>query len=205
MCSLCRLPVTKNRDFGQILTLLGAPVPTPLHRWGPNLMCWSRPKVYTYPPNFIWMRSLCRLPMGKNHNFGKKFDILGGSCIDPLLPMRAKFGVLQQTPGLHLQDKFYLNVFAVSASGGQKPQFWANFDFLGAPVPFTNEGQMWCAIADPQYTFTCKISSRSVYSVVLWRRKKNPICAILANVNSPSRSLYAVSYTHLTLPTIYSV
>ena len=28
-CSLCRLPVTKIRDFGQILTLLGAPVPTP--------------------------------------------------------------------------------------------------------------------------------------------------------------------------------
>jgi len=36
--------------------------------------------------------------------------------------------------------------------------------------PFTNEGQIWCAIADPRYTFTCEISSRSVYSV-LWRRK----------------------------------
>ena len=41
MCSLCRLPVTKNRNFGQILTFLGAPVPTPLYRWGPNLECWS--------------------------------------------------------------------------------------------------------------------------------------------------------------------
>jgi len=28
-------------------------------------------------------------------------------------------------------------VFIVSASGGQKPQFWANFDILGAPVPNT--------------------------------------------------------------------
>ena len=37
--------------------------------------------------------------------------------------------------------------------------------------PFTDKGQIWCAIADPRPTFTCKISSLSVYSVVLWRRK----------------------------------
>jgi len=43
--------------------------------------------------------------------------------------MSAKFGVLEQTQGLHLHAKFYLNVFTVSASGGQKnTQFWANFD-----------------------------------------------------------------------------
>jgi len=36
------------------------------------------------------------------------------------------------------------------ASGGQKPQFWANFDFLGAsvPTPFTDDGQIWYPIAD---------------------------------------------------------
>ena len=70
-----------------------------------------------------------------------------------------------------------MNVFILSASGSQKPQFWANFDFLGAPVPFANEGQMWCAIADLQYTLTYQISSRSVYSVALcWR--KSPIFAV---------------------------
>ena len=37
--------------------------------------------------------------------------------------------------------------------------------------PFTDEGQIWCAIADERSTLTCQISSRSVYSVVLWRRK----------------------------------
>ena len=79
MCSLCQLPVAKNHNFGQILTLLGAPVPTPFH----------------------------------------------------LLPMRAKFGGLEQTQGLHLPAKFHLNVFIVSASGGQKLQFWANFDTFG--------------------------------------------------------------------------
>ena len=44
--------------------------------------------------------------------------------------MRAKFGVPEQTQGLHLQAKFHLTVFTVSASGGQKPQFSANFDIL---------------------------------------------------------------------------
>ena len=36
---------------------------------------------------------------------------------------------------------------------------------------FTNEGQIWCATADPRSTFTCEIWSRSVYSVILWRQK----------------------------------
>jgi len=89
--------------------------------------------------------------------------------------MRVNFGVLEQTRGLHLQAKFHLNVFIVSASGGQKAQLWANFDILGGLLyrpPFTDEGQTWYAIADPRYTFTCEISSRSVYSVVLWWQKK---------------------------------
>ena len=39
--------------------------------------------------------------------------------------------MLEQTQGLHLPAKFHLNVFIVSAPGGQKPQFWANFDTFG--------------------------------------------------------------------------
>jgi len=107
------------------LDTLGAPVPTPFYRWGSNLVCYSRPEVYTEMPNFIWMPSLFRLPVAKNHNFG------------------------------HI------------------------LTFLGAPVPtpVTDEGQIWCPIADPQYTFTCEILSRSVYSVVLCRRKP-PIFAV---------------------------
>jgi len=65
--------------------------------------------------------------------------------------MRIKFSVLEQTQGLYLHAKFHLNVFMVSASGGQKPQFVANFDFGGLLYrpPFTDEGQIWYAIADP--------------------------------------------------------
>ena len=68
---------------------------------------------------------------GQKLQFWANFDIFGGSCTNPLLPMRAKFGVLEQSQGLHLQAKFHLNVFIASASGGQKPQFWANFDTFG--------------------------------------------------------------------------
>ena len=68
---------------------------------------------------------------GQKPQFLANFDPLGGSCTDPLLTTRAKFGLLKQTQGLHLQAKFHLNVFVVSASGGQKPQFWSNFDILG--------------------------------------------------------------------------
>jgi len=71
------------------------------------------------------MCSLCRLPVAKNHNFGQILT------------------------------------------------FWG---LLYRP-PFISEGQIWCAIADPRHTFTCEISSRWVYSVVLWRRK-TPIFAI---------------------------
>jgi len=70
---------------------------------------------------------LRRLPVAKSQNFGQIF-IFEGSCTDRHLPMRAKFGVLEQTEGVHSHAKFHLNVFIASASGGQKPQFWANFD-----------------------------------------------------------------------------
>ena len=69
---------------------------------------------------------------GQKPQFCANFDIFGSSCTDPLLPMRAKFGVLEQAQGRHLQAKYHLNVFIVSASGGQKPQFRGNFDIFGS-------------------------------------------------------------------------
>jgi len=66
------------------------------------------------------------------------FDF-GGSRTDPCLPMKVKFGVQEQTQGLHLDATRHLNVFIVWISGGQKPQFWANYDFVGllyrTPLP----------------------------------------------------------------------
>ena len=54
------------------------------------------------------------------------------------------------------------------------------FGLLYRP-PFTDEGQIWCAIADPWYTLMCQISSRSVYSGALWRQKKT-IFAIFCHI-----------------------
>jgi len=48
--------------------------------------------------------------------------------------------VLEQTKGLHLQAKFHLNVFIVSASGGQKAQFWVNFDIFGGSCTEVEHG-----------------------------------------------------------------
>ena len=79
------------------------------------------------------MCSLCQLPVAKKTQFWANFDTFCRSCTDPLLPMRAKFGRLEQTERLHLPVKFHLNVFIVSASGGQKLQFWANFDTFEGP------------------------------------------------------------------------
>ena len=59
-----------------------------------------------------------------------------------------------------------------------KTTIWGKFTFWGCyTAPFTDEGQIWCAIADSRYTFTCEISSRSVYCVVLWWGK-TPVFAI---------------------------
>ena len=79
---------------------------------------------------------------GGQKQFLANFDIFEGSCTDPLLPMWATFAVLEQTQGLHLQVKFNLNAFLVSASGGQKPQFWVNFDIFGI---------FWGSCTDPFY------------------------------------------------------
>ena len=131
--------------------------------------------------------------------FWSNFAFSRSSYTDPLLPIRVKFGVLEQTQSLHLPAKFHLNAFIVSASGGQKPQFWADFHFwaLLYRPPFTDEGQIRSAIADPRSTLMCQISSRSVYSVTLCRQKNqflpyfgfwhlvvSPIGSSLRNLNT---------------------
>jgi len=69
--------VAKNHNFGQILTFLGAPVPTPFYRWEPNLVCYSRPTVYAYVPNFVLISLLCRPLAAKKPNFCRFFGLSG--------------------------------------------------------------------------------------------------------------------------------
>jgi len=63
--------------------------------------------------------------------FWANFDIFGGSCTDPPLPMRAKFGELYQTHGARLPAKFRLDRFILLSCGGEKPQFLPFLTFFG--------------------------------------------------------------------------
>ena len=54
--------------------------------------------------------------------------------------MRAKLGVLEQTQGLHLAANFYLNVFIVLASRGQKKTILGQIAIM-----------IWCQYRDIQY------------------------------------------------------
>ena len=88
--------------------------------------------------------------------------------------MRVKFRVLKQTERLHLHAKFHLNVFIVSASGAKTTILGKLWHLRGGVLyrhPFTDESQIWCAIADPQCTFTRQNSSLSVYSIAPWQWK----------------------------------
>jgi len=68
-----------------------------------------------------------------------------------------------------------------------KTIFWANFDIweLLYRPPFSDEGQIWCARAEPRYRLTRQISSRLVYFVALWRRKTQNFAFFWTSVLSP--------------------
>ena len=84
-----------------------------------------------------------------------KFWLLGAPVATPFTD-EDQIGVLEQAQGLHLYAKFHLNVFIVSTSGGQKKQFWANFDIWGLLYrpPFTDKSQIWWPIVD-QVLYAC--------------------------------------------------
>jgi len=67
--------------------------------------------------------------VGQKPQFLANFDIFGGFCTDHLLPMSAKFGVLQQTHGVGLPAKFRLDQFILSSCGGKNANicvFWTS-------------------------------------------------------------------------------
>ena len=67
-------------QFWAIFWHLGAPVPNPFYQWGPNLVCYSRPTLFTYTWNFVWIGLFCRPLAAKNpklyHFFGLRHFVL---------------------------------------------------------------------------------------------------------------------------------
>ena len=49
--------------------LFGARVPTLFYRWGPYVVCYSRPMVCAYMPNFVSIGLLCRPLLAKTPIF----------------------------------------------------------------------------------------------------------------------------------------
>jgi len=165
MCSLCRLPVTKNRNFGQILTF-GGSCTDPLLPIRAKFGVLEQTQCLHLHAKYHLSEIIVSASGGQKLQFWANCDFCG-LLYRPLLPMRAKFGMLEQTQGLHLQAKCHLNVFIVSASGGQKPQFWANLT-LGAPVPttFYRRGPNLVYQSRPKvYTLTGKLSPECVHCV----------------------------------------
>ena len=71
----------------------------------------------------MWMCSLYWLPVAQNHNFGQILTFgRGGSCTDPVLPMRSKFSAAcaRADPWCTLRAKFRLDRFILSPSGSDK-------------------------------------------------------------------------------------
>ena len=85
--------MAENHNFGQILTLLGTPVPTPFSDEGQIWWVGADPRS-TLSAKFHLNVFIVSASGGQKLQFWANFDIFGGSCIDALLPMRAKFGVL---------------------------------------------------------------------------------------------------------------
>jgi len=111
MCLLCQLPLANNHNFGQILTLLGAPVP--------------------YPPPFTDEGQMWCVGADPRSTLTRQISSECVHCVSFRWPKTTILGKILTFLGL-----------------------------LYRP-PFTNEGQIWCAIADPWSTLTCQISSRS--------------------------------------------
>ena len=129
MCSLCGVLMAKNTILGNFCHL-GDSCTDPFTNEGQIWCARADPRSTltrqiscecVHCVGFLWPKITI---------FGQILT-LRGSRTETLLPMRAKFVALEQTQGLHLQAKFHLNVFIISASGGQKPQFGANFDIFG--------------------------------------------------------------------------
>jgi len=126
MCSLCRLPMAKNHNFGQILTFLGLLYWPPFTDEG-HIWCARADPRSTLTGQISSECVHCVGFQWPKPQFWAYFDIFGSSCTDRLLSMRAKFGVLEHTYGIRSPVKFRLDRFILSSSGGENPPIFVVF------------------------------------------------------------------------------
>ena len=90
---------------------------------------------------------------GRKPHFLANFDLWGLLYRPLLLPMRVKFGVLKQTERLHVHAKFHMNVFIVSASGGQKPQLASVSQALKSGTSTAFQMYTYCPLSSKNPSF----------------------------------------------------
>ena len=114
--------MAKTHNFGQILTFWGLLYGPPFTDEG-QFDVLEQTQGLHLQAKFHLNVFIVLAAVGQKPQFWANFDIFGGSCTDPLSPMRAKFGVLSQTHSLRLRAKLLLDRLILSSSGGEKPQF----------------------------------------------------------------------------------
>jgi len=125
-------------------------------------------------PNLIWICLLSHLPGTKNCNFGQ---ILTFGGLQPSLPIKAKFGVLEQTKDLHLCDKFCLDWLIPPPSGREKnPNFAVFWTFCGVITWWRSEK------AEHRYTTTNLPLSNGIKIISTIQRLYGDIMCTNSNV-----------------------
>jgi len=96
--------------------------------------------------------------VAKNHNFGQILTLLGLLYRPPFTDQGQIWCARADPRSIHLQAKCHLNLFIVSASDDQKPQFLANFDVFGG------------SCTDPPLPMRAKFGSYSRLTVYVYLR-----------------------------------
>ena len=90
-----------------------------------------------YTPNFIWMCSLCRIPVAKKHNFGQ-FLIFGGLLYRPSYTGEGQVWCARADPDQRSTLTGQISFDCVRCVGFRWKKatiFWQILTFWGAPVP----------------------------------------------------------------------
>ena len=164
MCSLCRLPVAKNHNFGQILNFGGLLYRLPFTDKG---QIW-------YPEADRTSTLTCQISSKSVNCVGfqwqkKQWQMLtfGGLLYRPPITDEGQIWSAKADRSSTLTGRISSECVHFVAFRWPKPQCWANFEFWGLlyRLPFTDKGQTWCPEADRTSTLTCQISSKSVHCV----------------------------------------
>ena len=110
--------------------------------------------------NFMWMCSLCRLPVAKNHNFWANFDIWGTPVPNTVYWWRSNF-VCWRRPKVFTYIRNFMWMCSLCWLRRPKPTILDKFWHLGSSctdsvLPMRSKFSAACARADPWCTLRAK-------------------------------------------------